>query len=97
MISSYNFFDKVSVEKFVFDNLFLFVVVKPNKNKNVLVDFKDGVLFIELNAKPVDGEANKVLLSFLKKEFKSLNKNFVFNLKSGFSSKKKKIVFERKK
>ncbi len=71
---------------------FVFVIVKPNKKENKIVGFENNVFIVELKAKPVDGEANKVLVSF----FKSLFKDYNVVLKSGFSSKKKKLLFEKK-
>ncbi len=84
---------KSKVKNFIETNGFLFVLVKPNKKNNSFISFENNILVVELNAKPLEGEANKVLLSFLKKEFKDYN----VVLKSGFSSKKKKLLFEKKK
>ncbi len=71
---------------------FVFVVVKPNKRENKIVGFENDAFIVELKAKPVEGEANKVLVSF----FKTLFKDYNVVLKSGFSSKKKKLLFEKK-
>ncbi len=84
---------KSKVKSFIENNGFLFVLVKPNKKNNSFISFEDNILVVELNAKPLEGEANKVLLSFFKKEFK----DYDVVLKSGFSSRKKKLLFEKKK
>jgi uncharacterized protein (TIGR00251 family) len=43
----------------------LTVHVQPNANRNMIVDFKEGILRVKINAPPVDGKANRELVDFL--------------------------------
>lgn len=53
---------------------------------------EDGTIKVELKAKPIDGEANRVLLTFLSKKIQ-IEKSKI-TIISGFSSKNKLIKIE---
>lgn len=43
----------------------LAVKVTPNAGRNEIIDFKDGVFRVKINAVPEKGKANKELIAFL--------------------------------
>lgn len=47
------------------------ILAKPNAKKTALVSITDEALHISLHAKPQNGEANKELIAFLSKLFKT--------------------------
>jgi uncharacterized protein len=67
----------------------LSVSITPNGSKNELVEWKGEVLKIRIAAPPVDGKANKELLSFLA-DVLSLSPSSL-TIKNGHASKKKLI------
>jgi len=67
--------------------------ITPFKSKNrVIGQMEDGTIKVELKAKPIDGEANRVLLTFLSKKIQ-IEKSKI-TIISGFSSKNKLIKIE---
>jgi uncharacterized protein (TIGR00251 family) len=82
---------KILGENMINDNFILsdsFIVkVKPSKPKSKIIGMNKNILIIELNAKPIDGEANKELLKFLKEYYKH-----DFTIVSGLKSKTKKVL-----
>ncbi len=64
------------------------VIVKVNSNKNEILNFDENkkAYRINLNAKPIEGEANKELIKFLSRELKKRVK-----IVSGFRNKEKII------
>lgn len=64
------------------------VIVKTNSRKSEITEYnKDTNTYkISLKAKPIEGEANKELIKFLRKEF-----NAQHRIISGFRSKEKLI------
>jgi len=53
------------------DTITLSVYVKPNAKKTAMIAITDESMHISLHAKPQDGEANKELITFLAKLFKT--------------------------
>ena len=66
------------------------VYVQPKGSKTKVVGLHDGRLKIAVSAPPVDGKANKELLSFLAKLLKVAKKDIV--LKSGQQSRRKTVL-----
>ena len=66
------------------------VIVKTNSNKNEIVGYDElkKSYKINLNAKPIEGEANKELIKFFNKELKRK-----VRIVSGFRSKEKILEF----
>jgi len=63
------------------------IVVQPNASKNEIIGQYGDAIKIRLQAKPIDGEANKYLLKYLAKCFK-IKKNQI-KICSGQSSRVK--------
>jgi uncharacterized protein (TIGR00251 family) len=68
-----------------------FVIVKTNSHKNEFLGYSDVLKAYRVNidAKPIDGEANMALEKFLSKYFKRR-----VRIISGFRSRKKLLSFE---
>jgi len=67
------------------------VKVNTSKLNNKIIGFNEGMLIVDIKAKPIEGEANKVLLHFLKKELKD-NYTIVSGIKSRIKKVSKKSV-----
>ena len=65
------------------------VLVVPRSSKNQIVGEHDGRLKIQLNAPPVDGEANAALVQFLAKTLGLKKKDVA--IVSGETSRRKRI------
>lgn len=65
------------------------VQVKPNSNKDKVVQLEDGGYLVKLRAKPIDGQANTALIKLLAKHF-SVSKSQV-TIKNGAGSRWKTI------
>lgn len=72
------------------DQIELHLVVKPNSQKTEIRTFDEKGLFITLQAKPHNGEANKELIAYLAKVFKIPKSQIV--LKKGKESRYKTIL-----
>lgn len=68
----------------------LFILAKPNAKKTLLTKITEEGLHIALQAKPHDGEANKVLISYLAKLFRLPKSQIV--LKRGEASRYKHVL-----
>ena len=66
------------------------IKISPNAKKNEIIKTSEGIK-IKINALPIDGKANKVLIEFLSKQFK-IPKTFIKIIK-GETSKDKTIQF----
>lgn len=67
------------------------VRIQPNASKNEIVGLYDRALKVKIQSPPVDGAANKALLSFLAKTF-GLSKQSV-KIISGEKNRDKRILF----
>ena len=47
------------------DQVTLPVRVQPNARRNAIIGFKEGVLYVKLAARPVEGKANESLVKYL--------------------------------
>lgn len=65
------------------------VKVKPNSKQSKIEQNSEGIWIINLKSPPVDGKANKELISLIAKQFK-VTKSQV-TIKSGLSNKNKVI------
>jgi len=68
------------------------VKVKPNSKKQEIAEESDGSLSIQLKSPPVDGKANKELITLLAKEF-DVPKSSIL-IKSGLSSRNKLVEID---
>ena len=68
------------------ENKSFYLVVKTNKNISEIVDFKDGIFYLNIKEKPIEGKANLEIIKFFKRQF-----NCKIDIVSGKSSKKKLI------
>ena len=66
------------------------IKISPNAKKNEIIKTSEGIK-IKINAMPIDGKANKVLIEFLSKQFK-IPKTFI-KIINGETSKDKTIQF----
>ncbi len=69
--------------------LILSLYVQPRAGKNELAGLHDGALKLRLTTPPVDGKANKAVISFLAKKLK-LPKSAVV-LRNGLKSRRKQL------
>lgn len=69
--------------------LLLDVKLTPNAKVNEICDIRESVVYIKLNAQPVDGKANKALIDYLAKQFKTPKKDVL--ILKGLTSKNKRI------
>lgn len=76
--------------KIIKNQVELHLVVKPNAQKNEIRAFDEKGLSITLRAKPHNGEANKELIAYLAKVFKTPKSQIVF--KKGEESRYKTIL-----
>lgn len=68
------------------------VKVKPNSKKQAIAQESDGSLIVQLKSPPVDGKANKELITLLAKEF-DVPKSSI-SIKSGLSSRNKLVEID---
>jgi len=68
----------------------LTVHVQPNAGRNMLVDLKDGILRMKINASPVEGKANRELVGFLSDILEIRKSNIKIN--RGLTGRKKVIT-----
>lgn len=68
------------------------VRVQPRASTNEIVQFRDGVLRVRLQAPPVDGAANEALVRFLADEFGVARRQV--RIISGFGSRNKIVEVE---
>ncbi len=66
------------------------IFAKPNAKRTALLKVNDDALHIALHATPHEGEANKVLISYLAKLFRIPKSHII--LQRGVSSRYKEIV-----
>jgi len=71
-------------------NLLLSLYVQPRSSRNEFAGLHGDALKLRLTTPPVDGKANKAVVSFLAKLFK-IPKSAII-IKSGLQSRSKKIV-----
>ncbi len=71
-------------------DLLLSLYVQPRASRNELAGLHGDALKLRLTTPPVDGKANKAVISFLAKLFK-IPKSAIL-IKSGLQSRSKKIV-----
>jgi uncharacterized protein (TIGR00251 family) len=64
------------------------ILVKPNANKSEILERGDGFLKVAVAAPPDKNKANKELIRFLSKEFKTK-----VRIKSGLASKEKIVEY----
>ncbi len=69
----------------------LTVHIHPNASRNKLVNFKDGILRVNIIAPPVDGKANRELVGFLS-ECLGIRKSDI-SIKRGFTGRTKVVTF----
>jgi len=72
------------------DNYIIFSIkALPNSSKNTIGEIFDDMLKVKLKAPAVDNAANKELIKFFSKEFKTAKSNI--ELIAGYTSKKKRL------
>lgn len=52
------------------DGIFLHIKISPNASKNEIIK-TDYTIKVKITAQPVDGKANKALIEFLSKQFRT--------------------------
>ncbi len=52
------------------DGIFLHIKISPNASKNEIIK-TDDTIKVKITAQPVDGKANKALIEFLSKQFRT--------------------------
>ena len=72
-------------------NLLLSLYVQPRSSRNELGGLHGDVLKLRITTPPVDGKANKAVISFLSKLFK-IPKSAMF-IRSGLQSRYKNVLF----
>ncbi len=72
------------------DNYVIFnIKALPNSSKNIICEIFDDMLKVKLKAPAVDNAANKELIKFFSKEFKTAKSNI--KLIAGYTGKKKRL------
>ena len=64
--------------------------VQPNARHNQVLGFEDGILRLKIAALPIEGKANKELISFLSKTLYTSNSNIT--IERGLTSKVKIVT-----
>lgn len=70
-------------------SLLLSLYVQPRAGKNALAGLHDGALKLRLTTPPVDGKANKAVITFLAKQLKIAKSALV--LQSGLKNRRKQV------
>ena len=77
------------------ENLHLFLRVQPKASKDEFSEILDDRIKLRITAPPVDGKANKYLIKFLSKVFKTPKAQI--RIKSGETGRNKHLIIQRPK